>query len=316
MDLDIRHLRLVVAVASLGSLTAAADRLHLTQSALSHQLRDIEDRLGVPLFLRRSRRMVPTPAGQRVLETAGPMLDELERLEGAVRDLANLRQGLLRVATECYTCYHWLPGVLDEFGTRCPGVEVRIEVEATARPLPMLLAGKLDLALMTSQVRDKRLATTPLFRDELLVVMAARHRLASQAYVRATQLADEAVFTYSPREESYVFQKLLTPAGITPRRIQQVQLTEAMLELVRAGLGVAMMARWAVEPALHPASLVGRPLTARGFYRNWSAVVPRSLARTPYVTEFLRLVSAQVPVARADVRSHPVLRAVGSAGSA
>jgi len=315
MDLDVRHLRLVVAVASLGSLTAAAGRLHLTQSALSHQLRDIEERLGVPLFLRRSRRMVPTPAGQRVLETAGPLLDELERMEGAVRDLATNRQGLLRVATECYTCYHWLPGVLGEFGRKCPGVDVRIEVDATARPLPMLLAGKLDLALMTSAVRDKRLATTPLFRDELLVVMAAGHRLANQRYVRASQLADEVVFTYSPPEESYVFQKLLTPAGVNPRRIQQVRLTEAILELVRAGLGVAMLARWAVEPSLDPASLVGRPLTARGFYRHWSAVVPRSLARTPEVVEFLRLVGAQVPVSRADVRARPVFRAVGSAAS-
>ena len=251
-----------------------------------------------------------------MLETAGPILDELERMESAVRDLASMRQGLLRVATECYTCYHWLPGVLDEFGRRCPGVEVRIEVDATARPMPMLLAGKLDLALMTSQVRDKRLATTPLFRDELLVVMAAGHRLASQTYVRPSQLADEVVFTYSPREESYVFQKLLMPAGISPRRVQQVQLTEAILELVRAGLGVAMLARWAVEPALSPSSLVGRPLTARGFFRHWSAVVPRPLARTPYVVEFLRLVGAQVPVARSDVRPRPVLRAVGSADSA
>jgi LysR family transcriptional regulator for metE and metH len=316
MDLEIRHLRLVAAVASLGSLTAAAERLHLTQSALSHQLRDIEDRLGVPLFLRRSRRMVPTPAGQRVLETAAPMLDELERMETAVRDLSKTRQGLLRVATECYTCYHWLPGVLGAFNQRCPGVEVRIEVDATARPLPMLLAGKLDLALMTSQVRDKRLATTTLFRDELLVVMAASHRLAGQPHVRPSQLADEIVFTYSTKEESYVFQKLLIPGGVNPRRIQQVQLTEAMLELVRAGLGVAILARWAIEPSLHAASLVGRPLTARGFYRHWSAVVPRGLARAPYVTEFLRLVGTQVPVRPADVRVRPILRAVGSAASA
>ena len=134
MELEIRHLRLVEAVAEVGSLTAAADRLYLTQSALSHQLRDIEERLGAPLFLRRNRRMLPTAAGQRLIESARAVLGELARAETAVRELAGSGQGLLRVATECYTCYHWLPGVLREFGHAHPRVEVRIEVEATTRP--------------------------------------------------------------------------------------------------------------------------------------------------------------------------------------
>ena len=256
MDLEVRHLRLVVAVAEHGSLTAAAEQLHLTQSALSHQLRDIEDRLRAPLFLRRNRRMTPTPAGQRLIEAGLAVLAQLERTETAVRDLGQEKQGLLRVATECYTCYHWLPGVLREFGARCPGVDVQIQLEATSRPLPVLLAGKLDLALMLSPVRDRRLAATPLFRDELVVVVPARHRFASQPYVHASQLADENMFTYSPREDSYVFQRLLTPAGISPRRLQQVQLTEAILELVRAGLGVSVLARWAVRAV--PGSAIAR----------------------------------------------------------
>jgi LysR family transcriptional regulator, regulator for metE and metH len=314
MDLEVRHLRLVVAVAEHGTLTAAAERLHLTQSALSHQLRDIEDRLQAPLFLRRNRRMIPTAAGQRLLETGQSVLTALEQTELAVRDLGGTKQGLLRVATECYTCYHWLPSVLREFTARCPGVDLRVDAEATSRPLPVLLAGKLDLALMLSPVRDRRLAATPLFRDELVVVVPAQHRFASQPHVRPSQLADESMFIYSPREESYVFQRLLSPAGIVPRRLQQVQLTEAIIELVRAGLGVSVLARWAVQPYLDRRSLAGVRLTAGGFYRNWTAVVPRALASTPYVVEFLRLIAAHVPVGRADVTRRPVLRAVRPAG--
>jgi LysR family transcriptional regulator for metE and metH len=314
MDLEVRHLRLVVAVAEHGTLTAAAERLHLTQSALSHQLRDIEDRLQAPLFLRRNRRMIPTAAGQRLLETGQSVLTALQQTELAVRDLGGTKQGLLRVATECYTCYHWLPSVLQEFTARCPGVDVRVDADATSRPLPVLLAGKLDLALMLSPVRDRRLAATPLFRDELVVVVPAQHRFASQPHVRPSQLADESMFIYSPREESYVFQRLLSPAGIVPRRLQQVQLTEAIIELVRAGLGVSVLARWAVQPYLDRRSLAGVRLTAGGFYRNWTAVVPRALASTPYVVEFLRLIAAHVPVGRADVTRRPVLRAVRPAG--
>jgi LysR family transcriptional regulator for metE and metH len=309
MDLEIRHLRLVSAVAALGSLTAAAERLHLTQSALSHQLRDIEDRLGAALFLRRNRRMIPTAAGQRLLESAGAVLEELERTEAAVKTIAGNRQGLLRVATECYTCYHWLPALLHDFYRRCPGVEVRIEVDATARPLPMLLGGKLDLALMTTPVRDSRLATTPLFRDEMVVVVPAAHRLASRRYVQPAELANETVFLYASREESYVFSTLLTPAGVHPR-VQQVRLTEAILELVRAGLGVTVLARWVVQPYLQARSLVGVKLTARGFYRGWSGVVPRNMATVPYVAEFLKLVASNAPVDRQHITARPMLRAV------
>src|SRR5262249_52440338 len=109
MDIDVRHLRLVAAVADVGSLTRAGDRLHLTQSALSHQLRDIESRLGTALFLRVGKRLVLTPAGERLLSTAREVLDRLEQAEAAIREMGKDRGGLLRLTTECYTCYHWLP---------------------------------------------------------------------------------------------------------------------------------------------------------------------------------------------------------------
>src|SRR5438093_8523375 len=112
MDLEVRHLRLVSAVAELGSLTRAGDRLHLTQSALSHQLRDIESRLGTPLFLRVGKRMVLTPAGERLLRSAESVLTTIERTEDAIRNLAGAERGVLRLTTECYTCYHWLPALL------------------------------------------------------------------------------------------------------------------------------------------------------------------------------------------------------------
>jgi LysR family transcriptional regulator for metE and metH len=193
-------------------------------------------------------------------------------------------------------------------------VEVRVEVEATSRPVAHLLAGRLDLALVMTPVRDRRLAATPLFRDELLVIAAAGHPLAGRPYVRPEDLADETPLLYSPPSESYVFQKLLTPAHVVPRRVQQVQLTEAIVELVRANLGVAVVARWAMQPYLQAGSLVAVPVTSRGFHRQWSAVVPRGLAHVPYVAEFVRQVAARATVGRSDVTAKPVLRPVRAVG--
>ena len=120
MNLEIRHLKLVATVAEEGSVTRAANRLHLTQSALSHQLRDVEDKLGVALFQRTARRMLLTPAGQRLLESAKLVLEELERAETALLHESNQRDGLLRITTECYTCYHWLPSLLQSCGSGFP----------------------------------------------------------------------------------------------------------------------------------------------------------------------------------------------------
>jgi LysR family transcriptional regulator for metE and metH len=292
MDLEVRHLRLVVAVADHRSLTRAGEELHLTQSALSHQLRGIEDRLGAQLFVRHNRRMLLTPAGERLLETARAVLGQLQSAEDAIRDEAVGRRIPLRVSTECYTVYHWLPGVLCELRTKFPHVEIRIDVESTERPLAALLDGKLDVALVSGAVRDRRVVSKALFQDELVVVMHPGHRLAAADYVRPADFRQENLLIYVSRENSYLFQHVLVPSGVEPASIQRVQLTEAMIELVKAGLGIAVLARWALRPYLETGAVRAVPLTPRGLHRDWHAVIPRALAGAPHIEEFLRLLLA------------------------
>ena len=300
MDLEVRHLRLVSAVAELGSLTRAGDRLHLTQSALSHQLRDIESRLGAALFLRVGKRLVLTPAGERLLATARDVLDRLDRTEQDIHQMGKARAGMLRLTTECYTCYHWLPPLLVRYRKRFPEVEVRIDVAATGRPLDMLLTGKLDLAIMSSPVRDRRLVSRPVFDDELVVVAARDHRFAKQTHVRLSDLRDETLYVYPPKDESRVLQEVLVPSGHVPARVEEVMLTESIAELVKAGLGVSVLARWAVQPLVDAGSIVSRPLTARGLRREWRAVMPKDLAGADYIGEFIELLGKHAPTARAS----------------
>ena len=163
-DLEFRHLRLVVQLAETGSATRAAERLHVTQSAVSHQLREIEARLGTPLFIRLGKRMRPTPAGERLLASAPTLLAEVRRVEEDVRRCATDGSGTIRVCAQCQTGYHWLPPLLQAFESRYPHVDVRIAVENTMRPVEALLEGKLDLAIVTQQVDDKRLRGTSTVR--------------------------------------------------------------------------------------------------------------------------------------------------------
>jgi len=297
MDLEVRHLRLVAAVAEVGSLTRAGDRLHLTQSALSHQLRDIESRLGAPLFLRVGKRLVLTPAGERLLESAEDVLERLEQTERDIRQMGKERAGVLRLTTECYTCYHWLPPLLIRYRKKFPRVEVRIDVAATGHPIENLLAGKRDLAITSHEPSDRRLVSRVVFDDELMVMASRHHKFAQQPHVRLSEMRDETLFVYPPKEESRVLQEVLLPAGAVPARIEEVMLTEAITELVKAGLGVAVLAPWSVRPLLDAGAIVARPLTARGLHREWRATMPKDLARVDYVREFIDLLEKNAPTA-------------------
>lgn len=295
MELEIRHLRLVRAVAGAGTLTGAGAALHLTQSALSHQLRDIESRLGTPLFLRVGKRMVLTPAGERVLRSADEVLAAIERTEAAIRTLSGAERGLLRITTECYTCYHWLPPLLKRYRRSHPLVDVRIDPTATAEPFAALLDGRIDVAIVSDPVRDRRITARPIFDDEMVAIVSPQHRLAERRFVTPEDFADDVLIAYSPREDSHVYQRLLLTAGVVPAGFQQMQLTEAIIELVKAGLGMAVLARWAVEPSLRNGSLRGLRVTRRGWRRVWSAATLKDMARVPHVREFIDLVTAHPP---------------------
>jgi len=302
MKLDIRHLKLIVAVTEEKSVTRAGARLHLTQSALSHQLRDVEDRLGTQLFLRLNKRMLPTQAGERLLATARQVLDELKRAEEDIAQMASNKQGVLRLSTECYTCYHWLPDLLKEFNRKFPGVEVRIIIEATRQPIQALLDGKIDLAIVSRAPRDKQVRYQPLFKDEVVAIMKPDHPLAARPYLRARDFVDQHLFLYVAPKDSDLFRLLFTPAGVTPAKVSQVQLTEAILEMVKAGLGVSVMARWAVKEQVESGQLAALSLTSKGLRRQWSAALLNNDYTSPYVNEFIELLSRPaMPMAKPGI---------------
>ncbi|MFL5613362.1 MAG: LysR family transcriptional regulator [Gemmatimonadaceae bacterium] len=298
MRLEIRDFRLVVAITELGTLTRAGQHLNLTQSALSHQLADLERRLDAALFERSGRRMIPNRLGARLASHGKELLQRLGDVERDVFDAAARREAVLRIATECYTCYHWLPPVLQEFRQLHPAVDVEVVPSATARPLAALIAGKIDLSIVSTLTRDRRIAFTPLFEDELLLIVAPDHRLAGRRFVDPAELRRERVLTYSRPDESTVYRRVLAPAGVSPRQITPIQLTEAMIELVKSGMGVGVLARWAVQRELDSGALVASSLGPDGVRRRWR-VATRAAGATPaYLAafvEFLRRVIAHPP---------------------
>jgi LysR family transcriptional regulator for metE and metH len=293
MLLDVRHLELVQAIASAGGLSRATAQLHLTESALSRQLGALEEALATKLFLRTGRRMLLTPAGERLLSSSAGVLETLRHTEDDIRRLSADGAGLVRLATECYTCYHWLPALMREFRTRHPRVEVRILAEATRRPLEALLDGRIDLAIMSTPAKERPVREVPLFDDELVAVLPPGHRLERRAFLEAHHLAEESLILYVAPEESTLVQEVMRPAGVVPARVTQIQLTEAILEMVKAGLGISVMARWAVAPHLEAGTLRALRLTRRGLHRTWRAATLRTKEPALYLEDFIRLLSSR-----------------------
>lgn len=288
MNLEIRHLKLVAAIAETGSVTRAGNRLHLTQSALSHQLRDAEEQLGLQLFERKSGRMILTVAGERLLLTARCVLGELERAELDIRKNGTPAKGLIRISTQCNTVYHWLPPRLILFQKQFPEVEVQLVIEATHNPFEALLEGKLDLAIVSDPIRNRKIRYLPLFEDEVVIAVPPGHRFAGKNCVAPEDFATESILLYPPKEESTLLTKILEPAGIRPRKIQEVTLTEAIIEMVIGGLGVAALPKWTVGPQLASGALIGVPLKPPGYRWNWSIAQLRENRAPAYLQEFIR----------------------------
>jgi LysR family transcriptional regulator for metE and metH len=290
--IEIRHLHLIKEIAETGNMTRASKKLFLTQPSLSHQLKELESRLGTQLFLRINKNMVLTPAGEKILQAAGEILPKIVSIEGEIKDLHN-RTRELRVSTQCYTCYHWLPVLMKKFRDNCPGVEIDIVTEAMSNPIDFLLQGKIDLAITNSKTADNGVHFDKLFDDEQVLLVHVDHPLAQKEFVKPKDFAGENVIIYKESFSSDFFaQAILIPAGVTPAKVTKMQLTEARVELVKAGIGITVLSRWLVKPFLQGNTTLKQiPITKKGFYRPWHIVTlmqSRSDRHVQQFTEFLK----------------------------
>jgi LysR family transcriptional regulator for metE and metH len=292
MRLEVRDLRLTVALGEFRTLTEAAKHLNLTPSALSHQLADLERRIGAPLFERAGRRLIATQLGASVCTRSREALDGVELLEREIAEEITGRRSWLRIGADCYTSFGWLPPVMEAFGAVHPSVEVTIVPEVTRDAVGALLRGETDLAIMSNPVRDRRVRTQRLLDDELVLVVSARHRLANRASIEPHELKGERFLGYSPAETNNLFKRIFMPAGVSPKQLRVLQITEAILEMTRANMGVTVLARWAVQPHLEEGRLKAVRIEHESARRTWRAATRASRTTPRYVEDFIRFLAA------------------------
>lgn len=297
--LETRHLQLLVALDEHGSLQAAARALHLTPSALSQQLKDMEARLGGPLFHRTWRRLGVTAAGKRLTEAARALLVELSRAETEARALLAGSQGTIRVATACHQSYRWLGAVLQSYARAWPAIEVTIVPEATTAPAAWLIDRRLDVALVASEIEHgPQLEVEPLFRDELVALVGREHPWFGRRRIPVTAFADQHVWADADafRGDTSIARAFAT-AGVQPRKVTIVPIDGPVgLEMARANLGVTILPRWSTEPATADGSLHAVSIGDR-LWLEWGLATRAEPADAPLVA-FLATVRAHHPRAR------------------
>ncbi|MCA4896903.1 MAG: LysR family transcriptional regulator [Cytophagales bacterium] len=293
--MEIRHLRLIKSIVEEGSITKAIDKLHLTQSALSHQLKEAEYQLGTKIFLRQNKKLLLTKAGEKLYLTANEILEKIADTEKQIKSMVFGEVGEIRISTECYSSYHWLPSVLKQFHLLYPNVELKIVVEATHYPLQRLLSKELDIAIVSDPIKNENIEYLELFQDEMVMVVSETHKWAEKKYVVADDFKTEHLFIHSlPLETVTVHQFLLAPAKVSPKKITPLPLTEASIEMVKADMGVMAMAKWAAQPYLKTNTIRTIRIGKNGLKRKHFIAFIKNKTYPDYFTHFNEFLQTEI----------------------
>jgi LysR family transcriptional regulator for metE and metH len=220
MNIALHHFRLVDTISKEGSLTKAASALHLTQSALSHQLKELEKELDIEVFHRQGKRLQLTEVGYRFLRSSEKILAEIRTLQEDINNYKNGKTGQLNISMQCYTAYHWLPGVIKDFKSQWPDININIVSDASRRPLEYLMRGDLDLGIVRTQMVNTQIVYEPIFEDQLVAILPADHPLAKKAVIDICDFQDQELILalYDPSyQETPVIETLIQEQHVKPK---------------------------------------------------------------------------------------------------
>jgi LysR family transcriptional regulator, regulator for metE and metH len=288
--IEIQQLNLVAMVAHEASVTKAAEKLFLTQPAISHQIKELERMLGVNVFDRVGKKLILTEAGRALVQAHTRIKPQMETLQEAITAIKEGKTQTIRISTECYTCYNWLPEVIKSFHQENAQIHIQIMAEATQKPLQYLKEGHLDIAIVSQFIDNPHFDTVPLFSDKLVVVLPQNHPLCkTHKSIKASDLVNENFIRFSsPSENSWVMQDFFTTHQ--PKQVQQIQLTEAIIEMVNAGLGVTIIANWIAKSYEKSKNIAILPLADDIGQRTWNAVKLKTNA--PKIDLFIEKIAA------------------------
>jgi len=288
--LERHHLAILEAVHIHGSLTAAADGLHLTQSALSHAIKKLEQQAGVALWQRDGRQLRLTRAGEYLLDVAQRLLPQFAQADERLRQYASGRRGTLRIGMECHPCYQWLLKVVAPYLARWPDVDVDVKQKFQFGGIGALLAWEIDLLVTPDPVYKPGLHFAAVFDYELVLVVSRTHALAGAACIKPDDLGDETLIAYPvPMDRLDIYTRFLRPAGMVPAGHKTIETTDIMLQMVASGRGVAALPRWLAQEYAQNMEIAAIRLGEAGILKQIYLGVRERDVEVDYLQSFVEL---------------------------
>lgn len=288
--LELRHLRTLIALAEAGNISVAAKRVHLTQSALSHQLKVLEDHYGAQLFERKSNPLRLSPAGHRLLRLARDLTEQIAAADSNIARIIGGESGELRIAVECHTCFDWLMPSMDAFRENWPEVEMDLVSGFHPDPVGLVEESRADFVITSEPAKRRNIVYHPLFRFEIFALLAKNRPLADKEWLEPEDFAKHTLITYPvPEHMIDVIRQRLEPAGIHPER-RTVELTVAILQLVASRKGLAALPGWAVHSYIERGYVIAKRVGRGGLWSNLYAATTTNTSELPYIKDFLATV--------------------------
>ena len=272
--IELRHLKTLTALRVHGSLVAAAGDLCLTPSAISHQLKELDQWFGVEIVNRRNRPVSFSNVGLRLLKLADDILPQVQIAQSDISRIVHGQTGRIIFSSECHSCFDWLMPLLNQYRMQYPDVDLDFASGFEANPHELLQNSEFDLLITADPIALKGVEYFPIFEYESRLVLSNTHPLVRSEQITVQELAEETLITYPvDKHRLDIMSKLFIPANILPKQIRTTDLTQMLIQLVASGRGIGALPDWVVSEYEQKGWVTSRRL---------NCVAPEGLRRTLY----------------------------------
>lgn len=286
--MEIKFLRLIKSIKEEGNIANSSEKLFLTQSALSHQLKELESQLGFKVFHRTRNKWTLTEEGNELYKIACQVMDSIEKGLDTIQQIRTGSNGRIKLSTECYSFYQGLPSFIQKMGILYPDIQVDLILEATDQPIPKVLSRDIDIAIVTRKTNEESLLSIAVYEDEIFAILHQEHPLSPLDYISSEHFSELHLIIHSfPLESVFIYEQYLKPNKITPRKISAIPFTEVALEMVKANMGVMCMPQWALKSFQLSEELKLKKIGKNAFKRTHYLVIRQEDQSKKYIGDFL-----------------------------
>lgn len=286
--MELKYFRLIKTIAEEGSIANSSERLFLTQSALSHQLRDLEERLGYKVFIRARNKWVLTNEGNELYKLANKLFNSIEESFNAIQHIKEGSIGSIKLSAECQSFFHSIPGFIQKMGILYPEISIDLSLGTKHQTISQILSDEIDIAILTSKPSAEALTNIKVFEDEIFAVMHSENKLNSLDYLEASHFSDMHLLINSfPLESVSVYEHFLKPNRINPKKISAFPFTEISLSMIEANMGILCVPKWQLKSFKLSEDIIFKRISENGLKRNHYLIVKTANRNKKYIHDFI-----------------------------